>query len=277
MSTRDLGVVSGPILVFGGVYSNLHALEALIRAADGLDIAPERMICTGDIVAYCADARASLDRMIELGCPVLAGNCEVQLAENAQDCGCGYDEGSICNRLSRDWYEHAQSQVTQDHRNWMAALPERIVFEHAGKRFGVVHGGASDISRFVWPVSDDVVVLSEAELLERQISPVDHILAGHSGIPMDRRVGKWRWTNAGAIGMPAHDGVADTSFAVINGDDVTFHRLRYEAQGAADAMRAVGLTQGYEVTLLSGYWPSEDTLPQIMRLGKDAKELALSP
>jgi len=35
----DLGVLSGDILVFGGVYSNLHALDALISHAVDMGIA----------------------------------------------------------------------------------------------------------------------------------------------------------------------------------------------------------------------------------------------
>jgi hypothetical protein len=42
-----------PILVFGGPYSNLRALQALRRRAHELGIAPSHCICTGDVVAYC--------------------------------------------------------------------------------------------------------------------------------------------------------------------------------------------------------------------------------
>ena len=37
----------GKILVFGGVYSNLQALEALQKVAEKEGILPENIICTG--------------------------------------------------------------------------------------------------------------------------------------------------------------------------------------------------------------------------------------
>ena len=44
-----------PILVFGGPYSNLRATRALIAEAHRLGIPGDRAICTGDVVAYCAE------------------------------------------------------------------------------------------------------------------------------------------------------------------------------------------------------------------------------
>jgi len=261
----DLGVLSGDILVFGGVYSNLHALEALIDRAQQLGIAPSNMICTGDVVAYCAYAEDSVERIRALGCPVLSGNCEQQLAANADDCGCGFDAGSTCSLLSRTWYAHANSQVTNGSRDWMRDLPDRITFTHNGLRYGVVHGGASDVSKFIWPVTHDDVIASEIALLEDQVGSVDCVLTGHSGITMTRTVGDKLWVNAGAIGMPAHDGDLDTHFVIISKNGIKNNQLYYNVEAAFQAMQANSLTQGYHATLKTGYWPSEETLPIEMR------------
>lgn len=48
--------MDGPVLIFGGCYSNLEATQAMLAEAARLDVPPARMICTGDVVAYCADA-----------------------------------------------------------------------------------------------------------------------------------------------------------------------------------------------------------------------------
>lgn len=52
---RDLGDLDGPVLVFGGPYSNLQATRALIARADQLGVPSQNLICTGDVVAYCGD------------------------------------------------------------------------------------------------------------------------------------------------------------------------------------------------------------------------------
>ena len=64
----------GPLLVFGGCYSNLHATRAVLAEAARRGIPPRRVVCTGDIVAYGADAAACCDLVIESGIAVIAGN-----------------------------------------------------------------------------------------------------------------------------------------------------------------------------------------------------------
>ena len=54
-------------LAFGGPYSNLQALDALLAEAARLGIPPARMVCTGDVVAYAADPVAVTERMMRSG------------------------------------------------------------------------------------------------------------------------------------------------------------------------------------------------------------------
>lgn len=271
MRVKDIGELHGKILLFGGIYSNLAAFDAVIAQAQSLGIPPRNMICTGDVVAYCADAQACVDRIRALDCPVLAGNCEVQLAQDEDDCGCGFDEGSECSILSRGWYAHAQRNVTLENKAWMADLPEHIIFAHAGKLYAGVHGGASDIARFVWPVATDAEIRAEADLLQTQVGPIDGVIAGHTGIAMDRTVDGIRWINSGAVGMPPNDGDPRGAFVILDGDEVSFERISYDAAPTVAAMQAVGLTQGYHTALETGFWPSEDTLPPEMRVQSSAK------
>lgn len=265
MKICDLGEIQGDMLLFGGIYSNLAALEALLLLAQQNGIPAENCICTGDIVAYCADAQACVNTIRHFGCPVLTGNCEVQLAADADDCGCGFDDGSACNILSRNWYGHAVATVSDANKAWMGQLPTRIVFMHNGVRYAVIHGGATDISRFIWPVTKDVVIASEIAALVAQVGPVDHVIAGHSGIPMQRIIDGISWTNTGAIGMPSHNGSLMTHFGHLSEKEIIIKELSYDIDATIEAMKEAGLTQGYHETLKTGYWPSEDNLPQEMR------------
>ncbi len=56
----DLGCLTGPVLVFGGPYSNLAATQAMRQQAEDLAIPPNRVICTGDLIAYCAEPPGDL-------------------------------------------------------------------------------------------------------------------------------------------------------------------------------------------------------------------------
>ncbi|MFU8777034.1 MAG: metallophosphoesterase family protein [Roseovarius sp.] len=264
MRIADLGQMDEPLVIFGGPYSNLQAMQALLARAKALGIAPERMICTGDVVAYCAQPVETVALIRAAGCLVLAGNCERQLAQNAMDCGCGFDAGTQCDLLSAGWYGHADRLVGAEARDWMGGLPDLILFTHAGRRAAVIHGGVSDVSRFVWPISDITVFQEEISYIQEVAGHIDMIFAGHCGLMFQRQIGAVDWINAGAIGMPPHDGRVETGFAVLDGN-VTFHRLAYDHITAQAEMRAAGLVQGYDATLLSGYWPSEDVLPPVLR------------
>lgn len=267
----DLGTIEGTVLLFGGPYSNVQATQAVLAQAKLRGIAAGNMICTGDVVAYCAEPVQTVAALRMAGVTVVAGNCEKQLAARALDCGCGFEDGSACDLLSAGWFGFANAQVTEQDRAWMARCPDVVSFNHHGARYGVIHGGATDIARFMWSSTPEEIFDAEWEALEASIGPVDHVIAGHSGIPFVRELARGLWINAGVIGMPSNDGRSQTRYALLRSGVVTFEDLTYEVDAAVSAMRRAGLTQGYHSALQSGYWPSEDILPSDLRRGVLAK------
>lgn len=261
----------GPLLVFGGPYSNLQATQAILAEAARRGIPPQRVICTGDVVAYGADAAACCDLIMASGIWVIAGNCEENLAAGALDCGCGFEEGTVCDLLSRAWYAHAKRQVTAAHRAWMAGLPYRLMIRLPdGRSLAVLHGGARDISRFIFASAEHKDLADEIAA-----TGCDGVIAGHCGIPFVRQVGPGVWINAGAIGMPADDGTPRIWFAVLTpgetGLGVETLPLQYDHAAAAAAMRKAGLPEGYAAALGSGLWPSCDVLPPAERARRGQK------
>lgn len=262
MKHLDLGKIDGPITLFGGPYSNLQALqEFLIRAGS------PNLICTGDVVAYGANPVECIALLRSSDCVVVAGNCEKQLSARAESCGCGFEEGSACDLLSRGWYPFANAQVTQDDRDWMGALPDVVTFEQSEKRFAVIHGGITDISRFLWNSSPVSEFRQEIAALTVALGPIDGVIAGHSGLAFERKIGRVHWINAGVIGMPENNGRTETRYAILDRGTVQFHNLSYDHDAACAAMQSAGLTQGYDKALVTGYWPSEDVLPADLRKG----------
>ncbi|WP_299842584.1 metallophosphoesterase family protein [uncultured Roseovarius sp.] len=265
MYLRDLGQLDGPVLLFGGPYSNLPAMRALIDRARYHGIAADHMICTGDTVAYCGQPAETVSEIRKLGCTVVVGNCEKQLAHDQMDCGCGFEEGSSCDLLSAAWYAHADAEIGRDDRDWMRHLPDVVTFSHGGKRCAVIHGGVRDISRFIWKVSPEQVFLEEIKYLQEVTGPIQMVIAGHSGIPFQRRIGDVDWVNAGVIGMPPNRGMPDTCYALMANGRAPVLRLVYDHAATVEDMRQKGLTQGYDTALETGYWPSEDVLPSKLR------------
>lgn len=253
-------VLDGPVLVFGGCYSNLEATMALQREASRLGVAPSNIICSGDVVAYCADPVATVAAVRDWGIHVIMGNCEESLGWSKDDCGCGFEEGSACERLSVDWYSYANRELGDDERAWMRGLPRRLDLALGDRRLAVVHGSVDSINSFVFastPWKDK----------ERQIATTgcDGVIGGHSGIPFNQAANGRLWHNSGALGMPANDGTSRVwySLFVPDGDalDVRLVALDYDVDSASRKMRARGLPTGYADALETGLWPSCDVLP----------------
>lgn len=264
-----------PLLVFGGPYSNLQATRAIASEAERLAIPPANVVCTGDVIAYAARPEETATLIRDWGIAVVAGNCEVQLAAGADDCGCGFEEGSTCDRLARGWYPFSLAHTSAATRQWMAGLPPRIDIAYAGFRIAALHGGARQNNRFLFA--------SETAALEAEFAaaaadrPCDVVVAGHAGIPFIARLREGAWINAGVIGMPANDGTPDGWYALLTpapgGLEVTLHRLSYDYVSAAAEMRRAGHANGYARTMVTGVWPSLDVLPAAER-GRTGEPLA---
>lgn len=267
----DLGLLDGDVLVFGGPYSNAQATAEVIKEAQARAIPAAQMICTGDLVAYCGAPARTVAQLRALGCAIVAGNCEIQLGSGAPDCGCGFEDGSACDLLSAGWYGFASSVLADADKAWMAGLPDVVSFRHHGARYAVIHGGMTDVSRFIWPSCDAGVFAQEWAAVEQAVGPVDHILAGHAGVPFVKTTPQGRWINAGVIGMPPHDGQPKTRFIVLEQGKVRIENLSYDNTAAAADMAQAGLPQGYRDGLISGYWPSEDVLPPDLRVPVSAR------
>jgi hypothetical protein len=256
----DLGTLEGPVLIFGGPYGNLEAMDALIATARRLGVDGARAVCTGDVVAYGADPQAVVDRVRAWGCAVVMGNCEESLAADAADCGCGFAEESTCAALSAQWFSATRRDLDADAKAWMGALPRRVDFTLAGRRCAAIHGGVARINQFVFASTPAV-----EKLLQFESVGVNGILAGHCGVPFSQIVDGRLWHNSGALGMPANDGTPRVWFSVLtptaDGIAVEHHALDYDHRTAAAKMRARGYPAEYAAALSSGLWPSCDILP----------------
>lgn len=265
--------IDGDLLVFGGPYSNLEATQALLAEAARLAIPPERIICTGDLAAYCADPAATIDLVRGAGIQVVMGNCDEQLAVNATDCACGYPAGGACDRLASAWFAYASREVGAAARAWLATLPHRIDIVIGGARFAIIHGSASTINQFVFASTPANIKRRELDL-----AGADGIIGGHCGLPFTHTIGNRLWHNAGVLGMPANDGTPRVWFSLLRPTRRTLrieHRaLSYDHRAAAAKMRSAGLPPDYASALSTGIWPSCDVLPARER---QARGVALQP
>lgn len=266
INIHDLGEITTPLLIFGGCYSNLQATQALKKWAEENHFLPEQCICTGDIVAYCGNPYETVELVRNWGVHCIQGNVEQSLSTQADDCGCGFDEGTVCDVLSRGWYPIADAVIDKSQRDWFKKLPEQLHFSFAEYSIQVVHGAVSNVSRFMFNSQTDSDFLDEFELLDKdQPIQTNVVIAGHSGLPFSKEVENNYWHNSGALGMPANDGTQAVWFSVVelvdNQIEFKHHRLEYDVEAAHQQMLNSNLTQGYHQSLKTGLWPSMDVLP----------------
>lgn len=276
-STLDIGTLTGPLLVFGGSYSNLQALEKMQVIADDLGIPASNIIHTGDVVGYCAQPEEVVQAVRDWGIHVIAGNVEIQLREGQTDCGCEFSEGSRCDIFSLQWFPYAQDRLSQASIKWMDGLPDFIRFEYAGRKGLVVHGSWFKTAEYIFESTP-------WEVKQRNFdgAGADLVLAGHCGLPfVDEGPGRdGVWLNPGVIGMPANDGTTRVWYMVLrDGVDASstaemdpsmdsnarlqyaHHTFEYDFGKAASLMEGEPLPKAYAHTLRTGVWDNCEILP----------------
>ncbi|PVV07117.1 MAG: diadenosine tetraphosphatase [gamma proteobacterium symbiont of Ctena orbiculata] len=271
----NLGEITTPLLIFGGAYGNLQATQALFKQARALAIPNPNIICNGDLVAYCAQPAETVELIRSSEIRVLQGNCEESLAHDSDDCGCGFETESACALLAEAWYPYSSQHLSSETKRWMGALPAHINFTMAGRSFYLVHGGLSAINRFVYASTPAVEKQQELALCD-----ADVVIGGHAGIPFGEVLHGRYWLNSGVIGMPANDGTRDGWYLLLlpqaKGVRCEWRRLSYDTEAAHAAMQQSGRSDGYATALITGLWPSMDSLPETEK-ALQGRALSLSP
>ncbi|TNE55803.1 MAG: metallophosphoesterase [Bacteroidetes bacterium] len=258
MTEKSLEYGQNTLFVFGGCYSNLQATKRVLEIAHDLGFDSQRIICTGDVVGYCGQPEETVSLIRESGIRCISGNVEIQLANDAPDCGCNFEDGSRCDVLSRSWFPFAQSCLSPESISWMKQLPEHRIFEHDNRQIAVFHGAFDETSRFIFRSTP-----KEEKEQQFQMTDSEIILCGHSGIPFVQRIGNKLWVNAGVIGMPANDGTTRCWFAIVNPEKLSaeLHSFDYDFETARQEMLKHPLPPSYAQTLQEGIWDNCEILP----------------
>jgi len=268
----DIGKLSGKVLLFGGIYSNLQALEALIAVAKAEGIPPENCICTGDIIGYCAQPEETIQTFKNWKAKSIVGNVEIQLRDNEDDCGCDFREGSRCDGFSQQWYPYAKSKLSKNSLDYLHTLPDHIKFALGNQKVSVVHGSYFNVSEFIFKST-----AWNHKLPNFEATQSDVIIAGHCGLPFIDKNNNKTWINPGVIGMPANDGNPNVWFAILDDSEqpfrVDFRKLEYNHRLTNKLMLNGLLPKSYAKTIISGIWDNMEILPEAEKLqqGKSIK------
>ena len=239
------------IAVFGGVYSNHHALEAVL--ADIRARAPDHAWCLGDLGGFGPHPDRAAAALRASGVPSLCGNYDDSIGHDRDDCACGYTDPRD-NHFAQVSFDYTRARTSAGHKLWMRGLPEHARLGAAGRRVLFCHGSPRRVNEFLWESTCSDAFL---EWLCRA-HDADVVVCGHTGLPWHRALpGGRHVVNAGAIGRPANDGRPAAWYAAIRiGRDVEveFRPVAYDHEALALEMEAERLPAEFVETIRTGWW-----------------------
>ncbi len=233
------------VAILTDIHSNLPALEAVLGAIDEAGI--ERRWCLGDVVGYGAQP----DECAKL----VSERCELSLVGN--------HDLAVTGEISVDVFSASAAAAVEWTR--AGAQPATLEFlkslrpENADQEVGLYHASPRD------PVWEYVLAVDQArECIAAQSARVS--LIGHSHVALwfsdgpgppggdgggqaeggrEIEVSSDRWLlNPGSVGQP-RDGDPRAAWLELDTDEwkATYHRVEYDIDGAAEAIREAGLPE----------------------------------
>lgn len=244
-------IASEKIAVFGGVYNNYLALEALVKDARSRGV--ERLFCLGDLGAFGPYPDRVFPILLENDIAVVQGNYDHSIGHNLNDCQCGYTDPQD-NYFAQISYDYTLTHTHPEFRTWQRDLPPEIRVSFGGKRILMCHGSPRKTNEFLWEST------TPNHFLEKQFRDFDTdiILTTHTGIHWKRQVSNEKiFANVGVIGRPENDGKTNVWYSILTNNGtvhIDFIPLEYEHRLLATQMKEENLPNEFIETVLTGWW-----------------------
>lgn len=241
--------MSDVIALFGGIYNNYLALDAVV--ADAQRRGAGAIYFLGDVGGFGPYPDRSVARLRELPVLSMAGNYDISIGNNLHDCGCGYTDPRD-NHFAQISYDYTLRHTSAANRAWLAALPEQRRITFGGRTLLLVHGSPRRVNEFLWQST------TPSNFIQHLCAQyqADLICCTHTGLHWERRLPDGRGViNVGAIGRPANDGRTCVWYALLHADGTTeFVPVDYDHARLAREMDAEGLPIEFSATIRTGWW-----------------------
>ncbi len=238
------------IALISDLHSNREALEAVLGHIRAQSI--ERIFCLGDVVGYGAEPEICVDLVRQHAEVALMGNHDQALFHGAADFN-PHARGAIDYtraRMRPRWYS---SSARKARWKWI----QNLAFTHREGRFLFVHGSPRDPVR-EYVMSTDGMLNSEK--LRGIFASFEGVaFGGHTHYPgmfgedlqfrglggttqhtLALPQGEKALVNIGSVGQP-RDNDNRACYAVLEENQVTWHRVSYDFRSTMDKILATGV------------------------------------
>lgn len=217
------------VAVLCDIHGNGPALGAVLAEVDREGV--QALVIGGDL-ATGPMPRETIERLIALGdARFVRGNADREIVE-------AYDEGNTEIDELEDpaarAAAYAADQISRVQRDFLAGFASTVSLKVDGLGPTLFCHGS--------PRSDSEIVTRETtderlrEILGGVGEPV--IVGGHTHQQFDRSIDRWRFVNAGSVGMP-YEGSRAAYWALL-GPDVELRRTEYDVERALAELRGAG-------------------------------------
>lgn len=234
------------------VISDIHAnIEALTACFEEIEkIKPERIICLGDLVDYCAEPNEAV-RIIKSKCDVviLGNHDEAQFNYELVE---GFSENAYISSL------HTRTVLNSEHSEYFKSLP----FLHTENSLRFVHSSPYSPEEYRYVLRSDSAEINFRHFTERVCfighshRPVIFELSANKVTESDQGVlnKESRYIiNVGSTGQP-RDGNPKASFGVFDTETFRYKNIRveYDIKSASDKILKEGLPVSLAMRLFEG-------------------------
>ena len=195
-----------PLALVSDVHGNDDAFAAVVAELAQLGV--EQAVCLGDMVQGGDQPREVLDRLTELGWPVILGNADDFLLEVPDD---SPEEITPRQLEKRDW------TLAQLDHSYLDQIRTFSLTLELGSLLAF-HGSPRSYDDVLLPESDDDGPW--------QVAGFDVLAGGHTHLQWTRTIGGALYVNPGSVGV-SDDGLAQ--FAILTGTSVAFKRIAWNA------------------------------------------------
>jgi putative phosphoesterase len=236
------------IALIADVHANLAALDAVLDHAAAAGATS--VWNAGDAVGYGPWPEDTVRRLREVADLAVVGNYDLKVLQAERRI-------AVWRRtkqpLKAEAFLWAYRQLSPASRAYLGALPREVRRSVGGVRVLLTHASPASIKEKVGAETSDRR-WRELEAAAARSGRVDLVLAGHDHRGYTRR-GGLRFVNPGSVGRP-EDGDPRANYAVVALADgeatISHHRVAYDVERTAAAIRAHGLPEPFAQVVLQG-------------------------
>jgi predicted phosphodiesterase len=212
------------------IHANAPALDAVLLELER--VGADRIVVGGDVVPGPMPGE-TLERLRALGDRVefVRGNGDRWVVDAFDAGGSVTEQGE---QPAGPWAAWTANAIDRRDRDLLASFADSVVLDVDGLGPTLFcHGSPRDDEELLTTLTPERRWRPALEGVGEAV-----VVCGHTHAQFDRRLGRWRVVNAGAVGLP-YEGRAGAYWLLL-GPDVEHRRTDYDLDSAVAAMRAAG-------------------------------------